>query len=86
MKEMKNMDIDKKVNKLRLDILNLETELFRMLHPKDENEESFLPKGNEILFNFKKARYENMMDNISYSINDLKNIKKLAEQINQIKK
>ncbi len=80
------MDIDKKINKLRLDILNLETELFGMIHPKDDKEEDFLPEGNEIPFNFKKTRYENMMYNISVSINDLENIKRLSEEINKIKR
>jgi hypothetical protein len=77
---------DKKIEKLRIDILNLETELVRMLHPKDDKEESFLPPGNEIPFDFKKTRYENMIYNINVSIQDLNNIKRLAEQINQIKK
>jgi hypothetical protein len=77
---------DKKIEKLRIDILNLETELIRMLHPKDDKEESFLPPGNEIPFDFKKTRYENMIYNINVSIQDLNNIKRLAEQINQIKK
>ena len=80
------MDIDKKIRQLRADILNLETELIRMLYPKDDMEQDFLPPGNEIPFNFKKTRYENMMYNIKVSITDLNNIKKLAEQINQIKK
>ena len=80
------MDIDKKINKLRLDILDLETELFKMLHPKDDKEEDFLPPGNEVPFNFKKTRYENMMYNINVSIDDLNNIKRLSEQINKIKK
>lgn len=80
------MDIDKRINKVRLDILNLETELFGMLHPKDENQESFLPDGNEIPFNFKKTRYEDMIYNINVSISDLENIKKLAEKINQLNK
>jgi hypothetical protein len=77
---------DKKIEKLRIDILNLETELVKMLHPKDDKEESFLPPGNEIPFDFKKTRYENMIYNINVSIQDLNNIKRLAEQINQIKK
>ena len=80
------MDIDKKIQKLRYDILGLETELYKMLHPKDDKEEDFLPPGNEVPFNFKKTRYENMMDNIRYSIKDLNNIKRLSEQINKIKK
>lgn len=80
------MDIDKKINKLRYDILSLETELFRMLNPKDERDEDFLPPGNEVPFNFKKTRYNNMMDNIRYSLNDLNNIQRLAEKINQINK
>lgn len=77
---------DKKIEKLRIDILNLETELVKMLHPKDDKEESFLPPGNEIPFDFKKTRYENMIYNINVSIQDLNNIKRLAEEINQIKK
>jgi len=79
------MDIDKKINKLRLEILNLETQLIGMLYPKDEMGEGFLPEGNEIPFNFKKTRYESMMDNIRYSINDLNNIKRLSEEIYKIK-
>ena len=79
------MDIDKKINKLRYDILSLETELFRMLHPKDDKDEDFLPEGNEVPFNFKKTRYNNMMDNIRYSLNDLNNIQRLAEKISKIK-
>jgi len=80
------MDIDKKINKLRYDILGLETELFRMLNPKDERDEDFLPPGNEIPFNFKKTRYNNMMYNIRYSLNDLNNIQRLAEKIWEITK
>jgi len=80
------MDIDKKINKLRYDILGLETELFRMLHPKDDKGQDFLPEGNEVPFNFKKTRYNNMMDNIRYSLNDLNNIQRLAEKINQLNK
>jgi hypothetical protein len=79
------MEIDKKINKLRYDILGLETELFRMLNPKDEREEDFLPPGNEIPFNFKKTRYENMMYNIKVSIQDLENIKRLSEEISKLK-
>jgi hypothetical protein len=79
------MDIDKKINKLRYDILGLETELFRMLNPKDDKDEDFLPPGNEVPFNFKKTRYNNMMDNIRYSLNDLNNIQRLAEKISKIK-
>ena len=86
MKSEKNMDIDKRINKVRLDILNLETELYGMLHPKDENEESFLPAGNEVPFSFKKKRYEDMIYNIDVSIQDLDNIKSLSEKINKIKK
>jgi hypothetical protein len=81
-----NMDIDKKINKLRYDILGLETELFRMLNPKDERDEDFLPEGNEVPFNFKKTRYENMMYNIKVSIQDLENIKRLSEKIWEITK
>ncbi len=80
------MDIDKKINKVRLDILDLETEMFGMLYPKDENQESFLPTGNEIPFSFKQKRYEDMIYNINASISDLENIKKLAEKINQLNK
>ena len=80
------MDIDKKINKLRYDILSLETELFRMLNPKDERDEDFLPEGNEVPFNFKKTRYENMMYNIKVSIQDLENIKRLSEKIWEITK
>ena len=79
------MDIDKKINKLRYDILGLVTELFRMLNPKDDKDEDFLPPGNEVPFNFKKTRYNNMMDNIRYSLNDLNNIQRLAEKISKIK-
>ena len=86
MKENKKMEIDKKINELRYDILNLETQLIQMLHPKDDKQELFLPSGNEIPFDFGKTRYENMMYNINVSIDDLNNIKKLAEQINKIKK
>ena len=77
--------IDKRINKLRYDILNLETELFRMLHPKDDKGQDFLPQGNEIPFDFGKAKYEGMMDNIHYSIKDLNNIQSLAEKISKIK-
>ena len=79
------MDIDKRVRQLRADILNLETELFRMLHPKDNKEQDFLPPGNEIPFNFKKTRYEDMMYNINVSIQDLNNIKRLSEEISKLK-
>jgi len=83
---MKNtISYDKKIEKLRIDILDLETELVKMLHPKDAKEESFLPEGNEIPFDFGKARYENMIYNINVSIQDLNNIKSYAEQINKIK-
>ena len=84
--EVLELSIDKKINKLRFDILNLETQLVKMLHPKDSKEESFLPLGNEIPFDFGKAKYEEMMWNILYSIKDLSNIKSLAEEINKIKK
>ena len=86
MKENKKMEIDKKINELRYNILNLETQLVQMLHPKDDKQELFLPSGNEISFDFGKTRYENMMYNINVSIDDLNHIKKLAEQINKIKK
>jgi hypothetical protein len=86
MKENKKMEIDKKINELRYDILNLETQLIQMLHPKDDKQELFLPSGNEIPFDFGKTRYENMMYNINVSIDDLNHIKKLAEQIKKIKK
>ena len=78
------MDIDKKINKLRTDILILETELHRMLYPKDERGEDFLPPGNEIPFNFKKTRYENMMHNIKVSIKDLKLMESKVEKIWEI--
>ena len=84
--EVVKLSIDKKITKLRYDILNLETQLVMMLYPKDSKEESFLPPGNEIPFDFGKTKYEDMMSNIGYSIKDLNNIKKLAEQINKIKK
>lgn len=80
------MEIDKKLQKVRLEILDLETQLFGMLNPKDENQESFLPAGNEVPFNFGKTRYEDMIYNINVSIQDLNNIKGLAEKINNIKK
>ncbi len=80
------MDIDKRINRLRLEILDLETKLVGMIAPKDENEESFLPAGNEIPFNFGKARYEKMVYNINVSIEDLNNIQRLADEINQINK
>ena len=78
--------IDKRINKLRYDILDLETELFRMLHPKDDKEQDFLPEGNEIPFDFGKAKYNSMMDNLHYSIKDLNNIKRLSEEINKVPK
>ena len=84
--KVEKLSIDKKINKLRYDILDLETELFRMLHPKDDKGEDFLPEGNEISFDFGKTRYENMMDNLRYSIKDLNNIQRLSENINKIKK
>ena len=84
--EVVELSIDKKIEKLRYDILNLETELVKMLYPKDDKEESFLPPGNEIPFDFGKTKYENMMSNVLYSIKDLNHIKSLAEQINKIKK
>ena len=82
----KGTDIDKRIKNLRYDILNLETELYRMLNPKDEKDEDFLPPGNEIPFDFGKTRFDNMMYNIGYSIKDLNNIKSLSERINKIKK
>jgi len=84
--EVLELSIDKKINKLRYDILNLETQLVMMLYPKDSKEESFLPPGNEIPFDFGKTKYEDMIYNINVSIKDLNHIKKLAEQINKIKK
>ena len=84
--EVVKLSIDKKITKLRYDILNLETQLHRMLYPKDAKDEDFLPAGNEIPFDFGKTKYEDMMYNINVSIKDLNNIKKLAEQINKIKK
>ena len=83
---MNKMDLDKKMSSIRTNILILETELFKMLHPKDEKGEDFLPPGNEIPFNFKKTRYENMMYNIKVSLKDLNNIQRLAEQVNKISK
>jgi hypothetical protein len=84
--EVVELSIDKKINKLRYDILNLETQLYKMLHPKDSKEQDFLPPGNEIPFDFGKTKYDDMISNLNYSIKDLNNIKKLAEQINKIKK
>jgi hypothetical protein len=84
--EVLELSIDKKITKLRFDILNLETQLVRMLYPKDSKEESFLPPGNEIPFDFGKTKYEDMIYNINVSIKDLNNIKGYAEQINKIKK
>jgi len=77
----KKIDSDKKMLNIRSQILMLETELFKMLHPKDEKGQDFLPSGNEIPFNFKKTRYENMIYNVKVSIKDLNNIQRLAEQI-----
>ena len=59
---------------------------FCLIYPKDDKEEGFLPPGNEIPFDFKNTRYENMMYNIRVSIQDLNNIKELAEKINSINK
>ena len=84
--EVVKLSIDKKITKLRYDILNLETQLHRMLYPKDAKDEGFLPPGNEIPFDFGKTKYDDMISNLNYSIKDLNNIKKLAEQINKIKK
>jgi len=82
----KQVSIDKRMEQIRYDILNLETKLVKMLHPKDDKEESFLSPGNEILFDFGKTRYEDMIYNIKVSIKDLNNILELAEKINKIKK
>jgi len=86
MEKIAKQSIDKKIEKLRLDILSLETELFKMLYPKDDKEESFLPPGNEIAFDFGKTRYENMMYNIEWSLNDLNNIKEYSKRIKVKKK
>ncbi len=83
--EVEKLSIDKKIRKLRYDILDLETELFKMLHPKDDKGEDFLPEGNEIPFDFGKTRYESMVDYLHYSIKDLNNIKSLSERISKIK-
>ena len=79
------LSLDKRVEKLRNDILNLETELVMMLRPKDDKEEDFLPEGNEIPFDFGTRKYNDMMYNINVSIKDLGNIKHLSEEINKIK-
>ena len=84
--EVVELSIDKKIDKLRYDILDLETQLIKMLYPKDAKGEDFLPPGNEIPFDFGKTKYDDMISNLNYSIKDLNNIKKLAEQINKIKK
>ena len=84
--EVVKLSINKKINKLRYDILNLETQLVMMLYPKDSKEESFLPPGNEIPFDFGKTKYEDMIYNINVSIKDLNNIKGYAERIYKIKK
>jgi hypothetical protein len=86
MQKLEKSLADKKMSNIRTNILILETELFKMLHPKDEKGEDFLPPGNEIPFNFKKTRYENMMYNIKVSLKDLNNIQRLAEQVNKISK
>jgi hypothetical protein len=84
--EVVELSIDKKIDKLRYDILDLETQLVKMLYPKDAKGECFLSPGNEIPFDFGKTKYDDMMSNLNHSIKDLNNIKKLAEQINKIKK
>ena len=78
------LSIDKKIHQIRMDILRVETELQGMLYPKDERGEGFLPAGNEILFDFKKTRYENMMYDIHYALQDLKLIKHKSEKIWEI--
>ena len=79
--EVVKLSIDKKIRKISDDILNLETQLVMMLYPKDSKEESFLPPGNEIPFDFKKTRYENMISNLNYSIKDLNNNFKLHQTV-----
>tara|TARA_R110000744_G_scaffold204065_1_gene322949 strand:+ start:422 stop:682 length:261 start_codon:yes stop_codon:yes gene_type:complete len=86
MQKLEKSLADKKMSNIRTNILILETELFKMLHPKDEKGEDFLPPGNEIPFDFKKTRYENMIYNINVSINDLNNIKGYAEKIYKLNK
>tara|TARA_R110000782_G_scaffold176801_1_gene267772 strand:+ start:298 stop:558 length:261 start_codon:yes stop_codon:yes gene_type:complete len=86
MQKLEKSLADKKMSNIRTNILILETELFKMLNPKDEKGEDFLPPGNEIPFDFKKTRYENMIYNINVSINDLNNIKGYAEKIYKLNK
>jgi hypothetical protein len=69
---------------IRARILELETKLFKMLNPKDRKDEDFLPPGNEVKFNFSKKTYNDMLYKIKVSINDLNNIKDLAEKINKL--
>jgi len=78
------LPIDKKVMKLRADILDLETQLYKMLNPKDSKEEDFLPPGNEVKFDFSKNKYNDMVYNLKVSLKDLENIKDLAEKINNL--
>ena len=86
MQKLEKSLADKKMSNIRTNILILETELFKMLNPKDEKGEDFLPPGNEIPFDFKKTRYENMIYNINVSINGLNNIKGYAEKIYKLNK
>ena len=86
MQKLEKSLADKKMSNIRTNILILETELFKMLNPKDEKGQDFLPPGNEIPFDFKKTRYENMIYNINVSINDLNNIKGYAEKIYKLNK
>ena len=79
------LTIPQEMMDIRSRILELETKLFKMLNPKDEKGQDFLPPGNEIPFDFKKTRYENMMYNINVSLKDLNNIQRLAEQVNKLK-
>jgi len=78
------LPIDKKVMNLRSDILQLETQVYRMLHPKDSKGEMFLPPGNEIKFDFSKKKYNDMMYNLKVSLYDLENVMKLSEKINNL--
>tara|TARA_R110000803_G_scaffold208913_1_gene277988 strand:- start:580 stop:885 length:306 start_codon:yes stop_codon:yes gene_type:complete len=69
---------------VRIRVLDLETRLFRMLHPKDSKDCGFLPPGNEIKFNFGKKTYNDILYDIKVSIKDLQNIESLAENINKL--
>ena len=74
MQKLEKSLADKKMSNIRTNILILETELFKMLNPKDEKGQDFLPPGNEIPYN------------INVSINDLNNIKGYAEKIYKLNK